>query len=114
MEASRKLKVSEIFTRYQFSKEDAHFISDVLDESEERQNQKFEIAKDSLLSQKDKVELINKVADVEIRLTEKIADVESRFTERINAINKTIYVVGLVQFLAIIASVLAIINFRLK
>ena len=103
MEASLKFKVSEIFTRYNFSKEDAHFISDVLNEIDERQNQKFEISKDFLLSQKDKVELI-----------EKIADVETRLTEKINSINKTIYVVGIVQFLAIIASVLAIINFMLK
>lgn len=101
MEASLKFKVSEIFTRYNFSKEDAHFISEVLGEIDEHQNQKFEISKDFLLSQKDKVELI-----------EKIADVETRLTEQINSINKTIYVVGLVQFLAIIASVL--VNFMLR
>ena len=103
MDASLKFKVSEIFTRYNFSKEDAHFISDVLSEIDEHQKKKFEMQKDFLLTQKDKVELIAKIADVETRLTDKI-----------NSVNKNIYIVGVVQFLAIIASVLAIINFMLK
>lgn len=91
-----KLKVSEIFTRYRFSKEDAGFISEVLDEIDERQQHKFEVSKDLFLTQKDKVELIDRISNVEKSLT------------------KTIYIVGLVQFLAIIASVLAIFNFMLK
>ena len=107
MEASLKFKVSEIFTRYNSSKEDAHFISDVLGEIDEHQNQKFEANKDFLLSQKDKPEMIEKMADIENRLTDKISSVNT-------SVNKTIYIVGLVQFLAIIASVLAIMNFMLK
>ncbi len=39
MDATLKLNVSEIFTRYNFSKEDAGFISEVLDEIDERQLQ---------------------------------------------------------------------------
>ncbi len=46
MEASLKYKVSEIFARYNFSKEDASFISEVLSEIDERQNQKFEFSKE--------------------------------------------------------------------
>ncbi len=41
MEATLKLRVSELFTRYNFSKEDAIFIADVLIEIDGRQNQKF-------------------------------------------------------------------------
>ena len=92
MEASLKYKVSEIFTRYSFSKEDAQFISEVLNEIDDRQNQKFELSKELFLTQKDKVDLL----------------------EKINTVNKSIYIVGIVQFLAIVASVLAIVNFMLK
>jgi DNA polymerase III delta prime subunit len=63
----------------------------------------FDINKELFLTQKDKVELLDKVSQVEVRLTDKI-----------NSINKSVYIVGLVQFLAIIASMLAIINFMLK
>ncbi len=71
-------------------------INITLDEIDERQFQKFELKKDLFLTQKDKVELIDRISNVEKSLT------------------KTIYIVGLVQFLAIIASVLAIFNFMLK
>lgn len=96
MEASLKYKVSEIFSRYNFSKEDAGFISDVLNEIDERQAQKFEISKELFLTQRDKVDLVDRIQTVE------------------KSIIKTVYVVGLVQFLAIVASVLAIINFMVK
>ena len=96
MEASLKYQVAEIFSRYNFSKEDAGFISDVLSEIDDRQNQKFDLSKELFLTQKDKVDLIDRVQSVE------------------KSIIKTVYVVGLVQFLAIVASVLAIINFIIK
>ncbi|MCW3107005.1 MAG: hypothetical protein JWQ09_1511 [Segetibacter sp.] len=96
MEATLKHKVSEIFSRYNFSKEDATFISEVLSEIDDRQNQKFEISKELFLTQKDKVDLIDRIQSVE------------------KSINKTVYIVGLVQFIAIVASVLAIINFIVK
>lgn len=96
MEGSLKYKVSEIFSRYNFSKEDASFISDVLSEIDERQNQKFELSKELFLTQKDKVDLIDRIQSVE------------------KSITKTVYIVGLVQFLAIVASVIAIINFIVK
>lgn len=92
METSLKFKVSEIFTRYSFSKEDAQFLSEVLNEIDDRQNQKFELSKELFLTQKDKIDLL----------------------EKINGVNKSIYIVGLIQFLAIVASVLAIVNFMLK
>lgn len=103
MEATLRYKVSEIFTRYNFSKEDANFITDVLNEIDEHQVKKFDINKELFLTQKDKVELIEKMSDSEAKLSDKI-----------NAINRSVYIVGLVQFLAIVASVLAIINFMLK
>lgn len=96
MEASLKYKVSEIFSRYNFSKEDAGFISDVLSEIDERQNQKFEISKELFLTQRDKIDLVDRIQSVE------------------KSIVKTVYIVGLVQFLAIVASVPAIINFIIK
>jgi len=43
MEATLRYKVSEIFTRYNFSKEDANFITDVLNEIDEHQVKKFDI-----------------------------------------------------------------------
>jgi len=103
MEATLRYKVSEIFTRYNFSKEDANFLTDVLNEIDEHQVKKFDINKELFLTQKDKVELIEKVSDSEAKLSDKI-----------NTLNRSVYIVGLVQFLAIVASVPAIINFMLK
>lgn len=103
MEATLRYKVSEIFTRYNFSKEDADFIAEVLNEIDEHQVKKFDINKELFLTQKDKVELI-----------EKISDSEAKLSDKINAINRAVYIVGLVQFLAIVASVPAIVNFMLK
>lgn len=107
MDATLKLKVSEIFVRYSFSKEDAGFISEVLNEIDDRQQQKFEVSKELFLTQKDKVELIREISEVRIELLDRINTAQSSLT-------KTIYIVGLVQFLAIIGSVLAIFNFMLK
>jgi hypothetical protein len=88
--------VSEIFARYNFSKEDAGFISEVLSEIDERQNEKFALSKELFLTQKDKIDLVDRIQSVE------------------KSVVKTVYIVGLVQFLAIVASVLAIINFIIK
>ncbi len=98
-----KHKVSDIFTRYNFSREDATFISDVINEIDEHQFKQVDLNKELFLTQKDKVELLEKISDTEVRLNDKI-----------NTINKSVYIVGLVQFLAINASMLAIINFMLK
>lgn len=43
-----------------------------------------------------------------------IANLETRIEKRLGDINKSIYIVGLVQFLAIVSSVLAIINYIAK
>ena len=80
-----------------------NFISDVLNEIDDYQLKHFDINKELFLTQKDKVELLDKVSQVEVRLTDKIS-----------SINKSVYIVGLVQFLAIIALMLAIKNFMLK
>ena len=106
-DATLKLKVSEIFVRYKFTKEDAGFISEVLDEIDERQQHKFEVSKELFLTQKDKLQILKEISDVKIELVDRINTVQS-------SLIKTIYLVGLVQFLAIIVSVLAIFNFMLK
>ncbi len=72
MEDALKFKVKEIFSRYHFSPEDADFISEVLSEIDERQDEKFQLSKELFLTQKDKVELIDRIQSVEQTLTSKI------------------------------------------
>lgn len=89
--------------KYNFSKDDASFLSHVLSEIDDKQDKKFEVSKELFRTQKDKADLIEKIKDAEVNLTEKIT-----------SMHKALYIVGLVQFLAIIGSLLAIINFMLK
>jgi hypothetical protein len=97
MQATLKSKVSEIFTKYNFSREDAGFITDVLSEIDSRQDEKFQVSKELFLTQKDKTEIIERI--------------ESAKTELSSTLYKTIYRVGIIQLLAIIGSVLATISF---
>jgi len=97
MQATLKSKVSEIFAKYHFSREDAAFISDVLNEIDSRQDEKFQLSKELFLTQKDKTELIERIESVK--------------TELSSTIYKSVYTVGVIQLLAIIGSVLAIIGF---
>jgi len=71
-------------------------LSNVLSEIDDKQDKKFEVNKELFLTQRDKVELIEKISDTKTSLM------------------RTIYIVGLVQFLAIVGSLLAIINFMLR
>ena len=122
MQATLKSKVSEIFTKYNFSREDAGFISDVLNEIDNRQDEKFQISKELFLTQKDKTEIIGKVDNAKIELIERIDNVKIELIERIESVRtevsanmyKTIYAVGIVQLLTIIGAVLAILNFMHK
>jgi hypothetical protein len=100
MQATLKSKVSEIFTKYNFSREDAGFISEVLSEIDSRQDEKFQVSKELFLTQKDKTEIIEKIEGVK--------------TELSSTMYKTVYTVGIIQLLAIVGSVLAIINFLHK
>ena len=59
MQATLKSKVSEIFTKYNFSREDAGFISEVLSEIDNRQDEKFQLSKELFLTQKDKTEIMD-------------------------------------------------------
>ena len=93
MQATLKSKVTEIFTKYNFSREDAGFISEILSEIDSRQDEKFQLSKELFLTQKDKTELIERIEGVKTEL------------------NKSIFTVGLIQLLAIIGSVLAIISY---
>jgi hypothetical protein len=43
-----------------------------------------------------------------------LAEMETKIEKRMSDINKSIYIVGLIQFLAIVGSLFAIINFMLK
>ena len=100
MQATLKSKVSEIFTKYNFSSEDAVFISDVLNEIDSRQDEKFQLSKELFLTQKDKTDIIERVESVK--------------TELSSTLYKTIYTVGIIQFLAIVGSILAILNYLHK
>ncbi len=100
MQATLKSKVSEIFTKYKFSSEDAGFISDVLNEIDNRQDEKFQISKELFLTQRDKTEIIERIESVK--------------TELSSTLYKTIYTVGIIQFLAIVGSILAILNYMHK
>lgn len=100
MQATLKSKVSEIFTKYNFSKEDAGFISDVLNEIDNKQDEKFQLSKDLFLTQKDKTEIIDRIESVK--------------TEINSTLYKTVYTAGIIQFLAIVGSILAILSFMHK
>jgi len=100
MQATLKSKVSDIFTKYNFSREDAGFISEVLSEIDSRQDEKFQLSKELFLTQKDKTEIIERIENLK--------------TEFNATLYKTIFTVGIIQLLAIIGSVLAIINYMHK
>lgn len=102
-----KLKVSEIFTKYKFSSEDAGFISDVLNEIDNRQDEKFQLSKELFLTQKDKTQVIERIDNVKVELIERIESVKTD-------LYKAIFTAGVIQLLAIIGSVLAILSFMHK
>ena len=86
MNATTSLRLFEITQEFIKDKNKAtEFVSKI----EETIDNKFSSEKDNLASKKD------------------LAEMESR-------INRNIYIVGLVQFIAIVGSVLGIINFMLK
>ena len=151
MNATLKSKVSEVLTKYNFSPEDARFLSDVLQEIDDRQRSEFEAKLDQLLTQQDKTELIDRTEQNKTELVERIEQnkaelvqrIEQNKTELIERIEKTkaeivyliqqnktdltdriqrvetsltkqIYIVGLIQFLAIVGAVIGIVNFALK
>ena len=43
-----------------------------------------------------------------------LGEMETRIEKRVSEVVKSIYIVGLIQFLAIVGSVLAIVSFMLK
>ncbi len=90
------LVLAEVFVKYNFAKEDAIFVADVLKEIDERQNTKFDAAKELLMTQKDKIEILDRINDL-----------KSEFTGKLYV---TVFGVGLIQLLAIIGAVLTIIN----
>ena len=100
MQATLKSKVSEIFTKYNFSGEDASFLSDVLNEIDNRQDDKFQLSKELFLTQKDKTDIIERIESVKSELS--------------STMYKTIYTVGIIQFLAIVGSILAILDYMHK
>ncbi len=100
MEASLKYKVSEIFSRYNFSKEDSVFISEVLNEIDERQNQKFELKAASLATKE--------------FVKDEIHRLELKVEQTKNEVTKAIFWTSLIQFLAIVGAIVGIISFMLR
>lgn len=96
MDTAVKSKVSEIYGKYNFSNEDAKFLSDVLRDIDERQNEKVEAMKEIYLTKDDKIDLTDRISDGK------------------NSLQKSIYIVGLVQYLAMIASMIAIVKFMMN
>ena len=107
MNATLKSKGSEVLTKYNLSPEDARFRADVLHEIDDRQRSEFEAKLDQLLTKKDKTDLIFLMQQNKTELTDRAQKVEAPLT-------KQIYIVGLVQFLAIVEAVISIINFTLE
>ncbi len=101
MNAALKQKVSEVFAKYSFSPEDAQFISDILGEIDDRQRTELSAKLDNLLGQKDKTEIISLMHKDKTDLIGRISTLQTSLT-------KQIYIVGLIQFLAIVGSGLAI------
>ena len=105
MNATLKSKVSEVLTKYKLSPEDAQFLSDVLQEIDDRQRSEFEAKLDQLLTQKDKTELIYRMQQDKTELIDRIQKVETSVTQQV-------YIVGLIQFLAIVGALIGIINLK--
>ncbi len=118
MNATLKSKVSEVLTKYNFSPEDARFLSDVLQEIDDRQRSEFEANLDQLLTQKDKTELIDRIQKMEASLVYRMQQDKTEVLDRIQKIEtsltKQVYIVGLIQFLAFVGAFIGIINFALK
>ena len=107
MNATLKGKVSEVFAKYNFSPEDAQFLTDVLQEIDDRQRSEFDAKLDQLLNQKDKTDLTLLMQQDKTELIDRIQRVETSLTRQV-------YIVGLIQFLAIVGALIGIINFALK
>ncbi len=89
VDSSLRRKVSETLLKGDFSTDNATFLSKVLDNIDQRQDHQFREKFDQLLTWKDQVEIL----------------------DRLSAQTRTIYSVELVQFLAIVSIVLAIVIF---
>ena len=118
MNATLKSKVSEVLTKYKLSPEDAQFLSDVLQEIDDRQRSEFEAKLDQLLTQKDKTELIDRIEKNKTELIYRMQQDKTELIDRIQkvetSVTRQIYIVGLIQFLAIVGALIGIINFALK
>ena len=73
---------------------------------------------DQLLTQKDKTELIDRIQKVETSIIYRVQQDKTEIIDRIQKIEtsltKQVYIVGLIQFLAIVGALIGIINFALK
>ena len=87
-----ELEVYDLFKK-RFNEDEAKLVIEFFDAKAE---QKYDQKKDTLLTKEDKVELVSKIESSKVDVL------------------KSIYLVSVVQFLAIIGSVLAIMSFMLK
>ncbi len=93
MNASISLKLFDITQEFIQDKEKAReFVAKI----EETIDDKFNTEKNNLVTKID------------------LSEMETRTEKRFSDTNKTIYIVGLIPFLAIVGSVLAIVNFMIK
>ncbi len=93
MNATISLKLFDITQEFIKDKEKAReFVAKI----EETIDDKFNIERNNLVTKID------------------LAEMETRVEKRFSDTNKTIYIVGLIQFIAIVGSVLAIANFMIK
>ena len=87
-----ELQVYDLFKK-RFSEEEAKLVITYFDA---KADEKYEQKKDTLLTKEDKIELVSKIESSKIDVM------------------KSIYFVGIIQFLAIVGSVLPIISFMVK
>ena len=87
-----ELQVYDLFKK-RFSEDEAKLVIEFFDA---KADQKYDQKKDILLTKEDKIELVGKIESSKVDVL------------------KSIYLVSVVQFLAIIGSVLAIISFMLR
>ncbi len=139
MSPTLRNKVSEVLIKYNFSAEDAQFLTNLLEEIDDRQRSEFESKLELLLTQKDKTELTllvqqNKAelleqmqkdkveltermqkdkAELTLRLQQTTVDLTNQITQVESRLVKQVYIVGLIQFLAIVGALIGIINFAL-
>lgn len=108
MEGSIKSHVHRILSKYNFTQEDATFISDLLQEIDDKQDFKFKENKDYFLNKNDKVELVQLMKNDKLELIQLMKNDKLELIDRINKskIETIVWIVsiGVLQFILTILS----------